>query len=102
MSGGSFNYLYRESLSDLLAGKSFSDLDEMATILERLAPGHPVTKWTVGLRERAIAEPSGIPKAVADVWHAIEWEQSNDWGPQERFEVLGETAAWKPSPVDQL
>jgi hypothetical protein len=97
MSGGSFNYLYGiENLAELgdnHSGPSLDDLQAMAEFLAGLGWADAAAGETREWLELAERE---IPKRLRDVWHAMEWWRSCDYGEdQARAEVqrYDETAA---------
>ena len=92
MSGGSYGYLCRKDPDDLLSGSHSKDLERMRDrLLEDgaidaaaqtdavLATIHMATKL---VRMRA--------EALHDVWQAIEWIDSGDWGPGELAAALAQ------------
>lgn len=87
MSGGSFDYLFVADSPQEAAQKSGA-LREMADALETEAPGHPVTKYT---RELADRQSEEIPPDVREVWHAVEWRYSGDWGQDQLDKALEAT-----------
>lgn len=90
MSGGSFDYLF---LSDTPAEalRRGHNLRNMVEELERIAPDHPVTAYSKRVLE---SDAKGIPSAVKDVWHAVEWYRSADWGFDQVAEVLEATKGY--------
>lgn len=87
MSGGSFNYLFLADTQSEALEKGY-DLKEMAEELGRVAPDHPVTKYTQAL---AAQSRDWLPKEVKQVWHAVEWSRSCDWSEDQMQEVLDQT-----------
>lgn len=81
MSGGSFNYLYGiENLAELggnHSGPSLDDLQAMAEFLAGLGWADAAAGETREWLELAERE---IPKRLRDVWHAMEWWRSCDYG----------------------
>jgi hypothetical protein len=92
MSGGSFNYLCGASDYEDLMEKYWTLLG-MADYLERGWPDHPAT-----VRTREIATEIGqlrerrLTQELLNVWKAVEWKVSGDWGAdqvQEAFDTYG-------------
>lgn len=83
MSGGSFDYLY---LKDDLPKYA---LEQMADELDALAAeGVPGAAEAAAETRRYIAPEHAVP--IRDVWHAVEWWRSSDWGKDDVLEALGE------------
>lgn len=90
MSGGSYNYLcYGIDLEDLISKRG--DLREMADRLAELGYAEDAAKeteeplvflnqWTVRAEVRM--------KRLADVWKAVEWWDSSDYGEDDVHEAL--------------
>ena len=98
MSGGSFDYLcFSDSPAD--AARKGNNLQRMADELETCAPGHPVTLYTKRLSE---ISTEFLPEPVKEVWHAVEWTCSSDWGVDQLDEVLEATKGWRPYLDDNL
>jgi hypothetical protein len=79
MSGGSYNYLFTRVRS---LGEQRSDLERMALNLEALpwaAQAAAATRQCLTL----IDEAERLADTLSDVWHAIEWWDSCDWGEQD-------------------
>lgn len=87
MSGGSYNYLCYADASDI--GSKLSDLDQMAARLEQIDPGGCAAADTrevqalIGALDRAIGR-------LSDVWRAVEWRDSCDWGDDQMLAEIGE------------
>ncbi len=82
MSGGSFNYLYAKDAAALLA--EVSVLQDMADLLSQKFPGSKAATDTAGLLQRLRALQEDLDSAPLrslreDVWHSVEWWQSNDY-----------------------
>lgn len=71
MSGGSFDYLYLKPVGEI-------PLHLLQSMAEALLVDY-------GYVEAAAATRACIPDEVApelrELWHAVEWHRSNDWGP---------------------
>lgn len=104
MSGGSYDYA---SLTDCL-----DDLVRHQQQLERLAerlamlpeaefPGAAAAaQGTLALLVRAglwDAHVRATSAVLRPVWHAVEWWDSNDWGPDQVREALAEAVNGAPS-----
>lgn len=98
MSGGSFDYLFLADTPAEAARKGYS-LRRMAEALEQEAPDHPVTHYTKRLVEIGNDD---IPQPVKDVWHAMEWNRSADWGQDQLDEALDTASTWRPYTSDPL
>lgn len=99
MGGGSFNYLCRATdLEDL--AKQRHDLSDMVDALAHLGYAADAAQETASLlaQIRATqARAQASAQRLADVWKAVEWCKSYDWGEERIHEALakyrGETAA---------
>lgn len=80
MSGGSYNYLcYRTEH----IGARKGDLDAMADRLKELVRRDPVmmAAWTATRRVQSLlAQAEQAASELTDVWKAVEWYDSSDWG----------------------
>jgi hypothetical protein len=74
MSGGSYNYLRRRLEWDCEAP---SDLYDMASHLGETPEGD-ATREVIGMFD-AIRKAAEGP--LGEVWYAVEWHASGDWGP---------------------
>lgn len=72
MSGGSYNYLCHQDRIDIY------ELERMADRLAELAPGSRADRDTRALWERLQGDETS--NALRDVWHAVEWFDSCDYG----------------------
>jgi hypothetical protein len=92
MSGGSYNYLGVICIDDLeeLLGKE-SELREMADRLAGLGYAEDAARETeellVLLRQWRIRAEVRV-KRLGDVWHAVEWWDSNDYSEDRVKEAL--------------
>ena len=89
MSGGSFNYLYRVDEQDLTS--RIYDVKEMLKTLRT----YRFASYAVSEMQAIIDESEGFQKsieakldALRDVWQAVEWHVSNDFGEGDVVEVL--------------
>ena len=90
MSGGSYNYLYTAmDLEDLQARRH--DLEDMATRLAGLGYAQDAARETEELlllfRQWETRAAVRL-KRLTDVWHAVEWWDSNDSGEDAVREAL--------------
>jgi hypothetical protein len=93
MSGGSFNYLCHRSASDVFDG---DDLLAMATALETLGRvARDAAERTRKLHELQDHIAREI-EALQDVWRAVEWWHSCDYGRDDVLVALGEYKAKQP------
>lgn len=90
MSGGSFNYLcHAEDLGELWAKMDF--LEEMASELHKLGYAEDVaveTKELFELLEKCNNEIDQKTKGLKEVWRAVEWWRSCDYGEDDVREAL--------------
>jgi len=92
VSGGSYNYLYAAvDLEDLQAQRH--NLEGMAQRLAGLGYAQDAARETeellVLLRQWEIRAAVRL-KRLADVWHAVEWRDSCDWGDDTMREAFAE------------
>lgn len=87
MSGGSYDYLYLlDSLHDL--PRKLHHLRAMRDRLGELAegaapavgPAAEFTRYFVDLIDSVEALLAALPQPLRDVWHAVEWLDSSDYG----------------------
>lgn len=104
MSGGSYNYLcyHSDSLSE-----HRSDLESMAERIEGLAYAGQAAADT----RRVLAlldEAQRLAGHLADVWRAVEWWDSGDYGEDQvveemaKYVPLGEQPAEDPTALERL
>lgn len=90
MSGGSYNYLYTaQDLEDLRSRRY--DLEEMAARLAGLGYAQDAARETeelLLLYRQWETRASVRMRRLADVWHAVEWWDSNDSGEGEVRQAL--------------
>lgn len=82
MSGGSYNYLCDRDARDLV-GDWYSTLQEMSEDLHSVFPNTKAdihTDELVRLIGHLSVEIERRSKALQDVWHAVEWWRSCDYG----------------------
>jgi hypothetical protein len=90
MSGGSFDYLcYAADLGTL--GERRGAIEEMAQALD--AYDQPAARKAAD-RTRAVllalTAADELARQLTDVWHAVEWHHSSDWGEEDVIEALQE------------
>lgn len=88
MSGGSFNYLcYAVDMGML--GERRGSIEEMAEALD--AYDQPAAAKAAE-RTRAVllalSAADELARQLTDVWHAVEWHHSCDWGEEDVIKVL--------------
>jgi hypothetical protein len=95
MSGGSYDYLYRRDADELLGpGDSLEQLERMAARLTELgydaigSRTRDVIRYVDHARER-VTEDAGV---LRDIWHAVEWYDSADYGFDQLTKVIEEWA----------
>ena len=94
MSGGSFNYLYAQEPYDP------EELERMAAWLDE----HEM--HLAAFQTRALIPVPRAGEALADLWQAVEWLCSSDWGFDQVIEahntylkaVVPESERWNPNP----
>lgn len=86
MSGGSYNYLCFQL--DAAGHLDLADLKAMADRLRELAPDAAATRATCQLYEMLSRVGDDVAGSLADVWHAVEWCDSGDWGEASVVEAL--------------
>lgn len=88
MSGGSFNYLYLAAELGRL-GECRGMIAEMAEALDEY--DHPRAGQAASDTRRILAtleQADALAKDMAEVWHAVEWHHSCDWGGDDVEEAL--------------
>lgn len=95
MSGGSFDYLYIKETHQVVEMRD--DVERMQKELERL------NHWDAARRTADVLQYiqaiRNVQEDIADVWQAVEWCCSSDWGPDQvetavekwRKKIRGET-----------
>lgn len=95
MSGGSYNYLCLAAGNQQL-GDHRGDLRAMVERLEQLArdgvPGAGLAAQRSRSVERHLQLADRLAETLEDVWHAVEWRDSADWGEDQMREAL---AKWQ-------
>jgi phage shock protein A len=91
MSGGAFDYLHEAAgdAADLAAKRS--QLDRMARRLDELPHGAPAARATRDVLA-ALDAAAAASEALRDVWHAVEWFDSADYGEEQTVAVLARFA----------
>lgn len=88
MSGGSFNYLCFAVDNMGLSGRE-GDIRRMAETLDSWSPAAAqATRAVLDAMERT----DELARSLTDVWKAVEWKLSADWGMDQVEEVL---KAWE-------
>lgn len=86
MSGGSYEYLYSAAENDTLE----SHREELERMRARLAElGATRAAWRTGEVIRLLDAAKADARQLEQVWHAVEWWDSCDWGEEQVREVLG-------------
>lgn len=90
MSGGSFDYLFCKDAHRLVDAES--DVQRMAVQLFEMGfkDASKKTRRILGL----IRSIERIQDEMADVWQAVEWFCSSDWGPDQVEEAIDK---WRDS-----
>lgn len=83
MSGGSYNYLCRKGSDDLMSGSHGEDLERMRDRLleEGAIDAAAQTDAVLATVKMATELVRMRADALRDVWQAVEWIDSCDWGP---------------------
>lgn len=101
MSGGSFDYLYCRDFDGLV--ERAGHVDAMADALADYPGSEAAVVATrgllAGLRAMRDRWESPLYRKLADVWHAVEWHHSCDWGRDDVLRVLAEYNAALPHAV---
>lgn len=82
MSGGSHNYLCLKDDSELFYYEVLNDMENMATRLIELG-FEDASKETLSLKytiEQSMVRAQVMKDRLEDVWKAVEWLDSSDWG----------------------
>lgn len=97
MSGGSYNYLYCHvrGLED-----QRGDIQRMADRLEKSGYFAPARATREVLRMLDGAEQ--MAQALEDVWHAVEWADSGDYGEHQVVAVVEKFVPWPPPGEPQV
>jgi hypothetical protein len=105
MSGGSYNYLYgATSLDELLAKRHVLQemADRLAGLDEAEFPGATAaareTAYLLNLLRVWDNHTEARTRLVSDVWHAVEWWDSSDYGPDQVREALAKLVDPTPPP----
>ncbi|MFJ4925285.1 hypothetical protein [Streptomyces sp. NPDC088736] len=94
MSGGSYNYLAEHQVGDLEARRGTIEAmrDRLAGLEADGVPGAAraarLTRYVLIHLDLAEARA----QELADVWHAVEWRDSYDWGDEQMREAFAEWA----------
>jgi hypothetical protein len=90
MSGGSYSYLHRALWLDLMV-KQLDDLEEMAERLEGLGYAAD-TAWETRQLLLTLRSASALTDVTTqrmfEVWKAVEWWDSGDWGEDSVVDAL--------------
>lgn len=88
MSGGSFNYLCFEDAEDL--PRKLSDMRDMAAALTSLGAHDAAgeTEDMIAIVEHCHRRLKTRLYRLQQVWQAVEWRQSGDWGDDAVREAL--------------
>lgn len=91
MSGGSYNYLYHTEEQEFLRYSVISELKQMADRLASLGYASKAAERTnrlVQTLESCLAEACQAKNELEDVWQAVEWWDSADWGEEDVKEAI--------------
>lgn len=82
LSGGSFNYLCYKDVPDLMNPSSISELESMALYLMNIGYEDIAkdTKRLIEYIKSASLTIEVLSQQLNDVFHAVEWYESGDWG----------------------
>lgn len=103
MSGGSYRFLCTKDVTDFLNGGYTEELGWMLSRLRGI--DHPGAQRAADATERVMRERRGVldnlerqVHELFDVWHAVEWRDSNDWSEARMMAALAQYAA-QPTPA---
>jgi hypothetical protein len=96
MSGGSFDYLCYKRIDNI--GEARGNLARMSEALVQYEGGSAAAAATreILLDLERIGQKI---KRLSDVWHAVEWDRSGDWGPDDVVKELSQYNAVLPNAV---
>jgi hypothetical protein len=88
MSGGSFDYLcYAVEIGTL--GERRGAIEAMAQALDEYdQPAAAKAADRTRAVLAALDAADELARQLSDVWHAVEWHHSSDWGEEDVLEVL--------------
>lgn len=96
MSGGSFNYLCDQDAADILGNRVRDDLLAMALTLQTRPDGAEVADATFAVLQDAresLLRLQPLIDQLRDVWKAVEWTESGDWGEERVSEAISDYRA---------
>lgn len=90
MSGGSFDYMYRQDTDTLMGGSFQEQLEDMRDTLRELGADDAAeqTEMVLAVIREAEERIELHRAALDDVWHAVEWERSGDFREDQVHRVL--------------
>ena len=91
MSGGSYNYLYCHVRG---LEEQRADIVKMERRLE--SSGYYAAARSTREVLRMLDAAEGIARSLEDVWHAVEWADSGDYGEDQVQEVVAKFSPWPP------
>lgn len=97
MSGGSYNYLYREADIDGELVNRRHDITEMAERLEK--SGYYAAARSTRDVLRLIEATGRAAEALRDTWKAVEWADSGDSSEGAVRDAVAEFRPWPPPPA---
>lgn len=92
MSGGSYNYLYCHVTG--LDGRQ-EDIARMGRRLQE--SGYYAAARATRDVLRMLEAAERVAQSLEDVWHAVEWADSGDYGEDQVREVVGKFSPWPPA-----
>lgn len=97
MSGGSYNYLCFADGSDVLT--KLGDLQSMADRLDEVCPEAAGETRALFAGPKSLrAELEERLKRLTDLWYAVEWRDSGDWGDAQLAEAVEKFRTQGPAP----
>lgn len=92
MSGGSYNYLYCH----------VTGLEEQRSDIERMEERLQASGYYAAARATRevlymLDAAERIAQSLHDVWLAVEWRDSNDWGEDQVREAVEKFSPWPPN-----
>lgn len=101
MSGGSYNYLCERWTEDLLAFRGGDDLTRMIARLKEIRGAEDAAADAERLRSVIIQAHVDVARwqdRLRDVFKAVEWRDSCDWGEDQAMEYVTAYRSEEPPP----
>lgn len=90
MSGGSYDYLYARQIEDFV--RNTENIRRMMARLDALGykDASIETGKFIAELEKLVASLEARQAELADIWQAVEWRDSGDWGPEDIAKAVEE------------